>query len=102
AAPEDLVLVNRARGEGVVLLRLGNNFTGDGMVIPGSTMTSQLVQYSFRYVANGRPAIDDAWLRGATLQVVDAEPLGSYPVTLPPLVTPAAPRPIEEKTPGGR
>ncbi|MFL5563439.1 MAG: hypothetical protein ACJ79K_18385 [Gemmatimonadaceae bacterium] len=102
AAPEDLVLVNRARGEGVVLLRLGNNFTGDGMVIPGSTMTSQLVQYSFRYVANGRPAIDDAWLRDAKLQVVDAEPLGSYPVTLPPLTVPAPTQPGEEKTPGGR
>jgi hypothetical protein len=85
---EDFVLVNRTRGEGVLLLRFDNGFSGDGMVIPGSTMTSRLVRYSVRYVPNGRPAIDDAWLRGAKMQVIDAVSLGTYQVTLPPLAAP--------------
>ena len=100
--PENFVLVNRTRGEGLLLARLENSFTGDGMVIPGSTMITQLFHYSIRYAPNGRLAIDDAWLREAKLQVVDAMPLGSYPVTLPPLAAPPSTQPGEEKTPGGR
>ena len=69
-----------------------NDYSGDGMIIPGSTMTSQRFRYSIRHLPDGRPAIDDAWLRGAKLQVVDAVPLGSYQVKLPPL---AAPPPLE-------
>jgi len=88
----DFVLVNRARGEGVVLLRQVNDYSGDGMIIPGSTITSQRFRYSIRHLPDGRPAIDDAWLRGAKLQVIDAVPLGSYQVKLPPL---AAPPPLE-------
>ena len=81
----EYVLVNRVRGEGVALAVRETRFSGDGMVIPGSTMTSQLVRYALPTGPGGRAIVDDGWLRDAQLQAIDAVPLGSYDVRLPPL-----------------
>ena len=91
-AQADYALVNRARGEGVILRSQGMNYSGEGMIIPGSTMTTRRVNYTLPLDRHGVRIVDDAWLRDAKLQVIEAEPLGSYKVTLPPL---AAPRSVQ-------
>lgn len=81
----EYVLVNRVRGEGVLLAVRETRFSGDGIVVPGSTMTSQLVRCALPTGPGGSAIVDDAWLRDAELQTIDAIPLGSYDVQLPPL-----------------
>jgi len=79
----EYALINRRRGEAIPLGHTEMGSGLDGLVLPGSTLSSATIRYSGRIGLDMRRDLpDDDWYRGAELLAITREPLGSYPVAL--------------------
>lgn len=79
----EYALINRRRGEALALARTETGMSIAGLVLPGSTITSEKVRYDARVGMSQADSLpDEAWFRDAELIPVTRVPLGSYPITL--------------------
>jgi hypothetical protein len=75
------VLVNRARGEAALLSQPGSGTGQSMLVLPGVSTGDRTMKYEWDSNAGpGRSRLDDAWLTGARLMLVNWIPIGAYPV----------------------
>lgn len=79
----EYALVNRSRGEGIALGQTGMAVETDGLVLPGSTLSSATIRYNGGLSLNGQRNLpDEDWYRDAELVAITRRTLGSYPVVL--------------------
>jgi hypothetical protein len=75
------VLVNRSRGEAALLTQNGSGSGQSMLVLPGVPTGDRTMNYQWDSNGlSGRIPLDDAWLNGARLMVVNWIPIGGYPV----------------------
>ena len=82
-SPAEHVLVNRSRGEGLVMNQRSSHGSSGGLVLPGPG--TQALRVVLEPVGTASPDgidVDAGWLNGARLLVLEWARLGSYPVAV--------------------
>jgi hypothetical protein len=78
----DHVLVNRSRGEGLVMNQRSSHSSEGGLVLPGPSTKALRVVLEPVGTPSPETGVEAGWLNGAHLLVVDWAPLGSYPIAI--------------------
>jgi hypothetical protein len=80
--PADHVLVNRSRGEGIILNSGSSRGSDGGLVLPGPSTKVSTTTFEPEITLGRKISIEPGWLSGARLLVLEWAPLGSYPIAI--------------------
>ncbi|HEY0023922.1 MAG TPA: hypothetical protein VGB24_13470 [Longimicrobium sp.] len=80
--PADHVLVNRSRGEGIIMNQGRSHGSGGGLVLPGPSTQVSTTVFEPEITLAREIRVEAGWLDGARLVVLEWVPLGSYPIAI--------------------
>jgi hypothetical protein len=80
--PADHFLVNRSRGEGIIMEPRSGKSSGSGLVLPGPRTQASTTVFEPKMISGPEKDVEAGWLNGARLLLVEWAPLGSYPIAI--------------------
>jgi hypothetical protein len=78
----DHVLVNRSRGEGLIMNQRSSHSSEGSLVLPGPRTEARRVVLEPVGSPSPGTGVEAGWLNGARLLVLEWAPLGSHPITI--------------------